>query len=145
MATVEKRGAGYRITVSLGYDVDGRQIKERMTWTPEPGMKERAIQSELNKVIVRFEDQCRQRGVHGGNIKLDQFAERWFEEYAVQRLKPRTVENYRFLYQRVRQGLGHLALDKITPRHLTAFYSALAKEGVRTDGRYQGKKDIKAY
>ena len=70
MATVEKRGAGYRITVSLGYDVDGRQIKERMTWTPEPGMKERAIQSELNKVIVRFEDQCRQRGVHGGNIKL---------------------------------------------------------------------------
>lgn len=145
MATVEKRGAGYRITVSLGYDVDGRQIKERMTWTPEPGMKERAIQSELNKVIVRFEDQCRQRGVHGGNIKLDQFAERWFEEYAVQRLKPRTVENYRFLYQRVRQGLGHLALDKITPRHLTAFYSALAREGVRTDGRYQCKKDFKAY
>ena len=136
MATVEKRGKSYRITVSLGYDVDGKQIKERMTWTPDAGMSERTIKSELNKVVVRFEDQCRQHGVHGGNIKLDQFAEQWFSDYAEKQLKPRTVAHYRFLYQRVRQGLGHLPLEKITPRHLTAFYSELSKESIRADVRY---------
>lgn len=145
MATIEKRGKAYRITVSLGYDVDGKQIKERMTWTPDPGMSERAIKIELNKVAVRFEDQCRQRGVRGGNIRLDQFAEQWFTDYAEQQLKPRTVAHYRFLYQRVRQGLGHLQLEKITPRHLTAFYSALSEEGIRADVRYLCKQDFKAY
>ncbi len=49
MATIEKRGKGYRITVSLGYDMDGKQIKERMTWTPDPGMSERTIKSELEQ------------------------------------------------------------------------------------------------
>ena len=145
MATVEKRGKTYRITVSLGYDVDGKQIKERMTWTPEPGMSERAIKSELNKVTVRFEDQCRQRGVRGGNIRLDQFAEQWFSDYAEKQLKPRTVAHYRFLYQRVRQGLGHLPLEKITPRYLTAFYSELSDEGIRADVRYLCKQDFKSY
>ncbi len=145
MATIEKRGKGYRITVSLGYDMDGKQIKERMTWTPDPGMSERTIKSELNKVAVRFEDQCRHQGVRGGNIRLNQFAEQWFHDYAEQHLKPRTVAHYRFLYQRVRQGLGHLPLEKITPRHLTAFLSELSDEGIRADVRYLCKVDFKDY
>lgn len=145
MATIEKRGKGYRITVSLGYDVDGKQIKERMTWTPDPGMSERAVKSELNKIAVRFEDQCRQKGVRGGNIRLDQFAEQWFRDYAEQQLKPRTVAHYQFLYQRVRQGLGHLPLEKITPRHLTAFLGELSDEGIRADVRYLCKVDFKEY
>ena len=41
MATIEKRGNSYRITVSNGYDVSGKQIREKMTWTPEPGMTKR--------------------------------------------------------------------------------------------------------
>lgn len=44
MATVEKRGSGYRITVSAGYDMQGRQIKKRMTWTPAHGMTEKQIE-----------------------------------------------------------------------------------------------------
>ena len=35
MASVEKRGDSYRITVSCGYSADGsRQIKQSMTWKP---------------------------------------------------------------------------------------------------------------
>lgn len=145
MATIEKRGNGYRITVSLGYDVDGKQIKERTVWYPDPGMSEKKIKSELNKEAVRFEDLCRQRGVRGGNTKLEQFAETWFSDYAEQQLKPRTVEGYRYLWKRVRQGLGHLPLVKITPVRIIAFYGELAKEGVRANGRYFCRKDFKKY
>lgn len=38
MAIVEKRGNSYRITVSNGYDVTGKQIREKTTFTPNPDL-----------------------------------------------------------------------------------------------------------
>lgn len=49
MPTIEKRGSGYRITVSAGYDMQGKQIKKRMTWAPLPGMTEKQIQKKLER------------------------------------------------------------------------------------------------
>lgn len=31
MATIKKRGGSYKITVSMGYDINGKQIREHMT------------------------------------------------------------------------------------------------------------------
>lgn len=59
MATVEKRNGAYRITVSVGYDMQGKQIKKRMTWQPLPNMTEKQIQKELERQKVLFEEQCR--------------------------------------------------------------------------------------
>lgn len=42
MATVKKRGNGYRIRVFLGYDGAGKQIEKTMTWNPPTGMTEKA-------------------------------------------------------------------------------------------------------
>lgn len=36
MASIRKRGDTYQITVSLGRDVQGRQIVETTTYRPEP-------------------------------------------------------------------------------------------------------------
>ena len=65
MPTIEKRGSGYRITVSAGYDMQGKQIKKRMTWTPLPNMTEKQIQKELErqKPPLRFADAGRRRGL----------------------------------------------------------------------------------
>ncbi len=57
MATIEKRGNSYRITVSAGYDMQGKQIKKRMTWTPEPTMSDKQIKKELERQAVLFEEQ----------------------------------------------------------------------------------------
>lgn len=38
MANIEKRGDSYRITVSAGYDINGKQIKKYMTFKPADGM-----------------------------------------------------------------------------------------------------------
>ena len=37
MATIKQRGNSYKITVSCGYDLNGKQIRRHLTWTPEPG------------------------------------------------------------------------------------------------------------
>ncbi len=36
MATIKQRGDSYKITVSCGYDLNGKQIRRHLTWTPEP-------------------------------------------------------------------------------------------------------------
>ncbi len=42
MATIEKTtgkaGTTYRISVSGGFDTQGKRIRHRMTWKPAPGM-----------------------------------------------------------------------------------------------------------
>lgn len=82
MATIKQRGDSYKITVSCGYDLNGKQIRRHLTWTPEPGMTKRQIQKELDRQAVLFEEKCRNGQVLDGNIKFVDFAEKWFTEYA---------------------------------------------------------------
>ena len=56
MATVEKRGKGYRITVAAGIGLDGRQIRRRTIWTPDPKMTPRQVEKELARQVVKFEE-----------------------------------------------------------------------------------------
>lgn len=62
MATIKKRegktGVSYLIRVSGGYDVSGNQVVHSMTWKPEPGMKPKQIEKELQRQAVLFEEQC---------------------------------------------------------------------------------------
>ena len=82
MATIEKRGKGYRITVAAGIDMTGKQIRHRIVWTPEPGMTERQIKKELERQAVLFEEQVKTGGgVADGNIRFADFAERYMAEY----------------------------------------------------------------
>ena len=76
MPTIEKRGSGYRITVSAGYDMQGKQIKKRMTWTPLPNMTEKQIQKELERQAVLFEENVISGKAVGGAIKLEDFIEK---------------------------------------------------------------------
>ena len=144
MATITKRGNSYRITVSCGYDLNGKQIRRTMTWTPEPGMTRRQTEKELDRQAVLFEERCRTGQVLDGNIKFADFAERWFKDYAEKQLRPTTVARYHVLMPRINAAIGHIRLDKLQPHHLMQFYNNLAETGVREDTRYQSTVDFKA-
>ena len=64
MATITKRGDTYRITVSCGYDLNGKQIRRTMTWTPEPGMTRRQTRSNTS----RSDPHCPGPGSAQGNL-----------------------------------------------------------------------------
>ena len=144
MATIQKRGDTYKITVSCGYDINGKQLRRHTTWTPEPGMTKRQIEKELDRQKVLFEERCRTGQVLDGNIKFAEFAERWFQDYAEKQLKARTLATYKALMPRVLSAMGHIRLDKLRPNHLTAFYANLEEPGVRMDTTYRSKGDFKA-
>lgn len=113
MATIEKRGATYRISVSAGYDSQGKQIKKRMTWKPSPEMTERQIQKELQRQAVLFEEQV-QNGLYIDNsIRFSEFADIWLNDYAIPHLRPSTVDGYKRNLVRLNAHIGHIKLNKL--------------------------------
>lgn len=144
MATIKQRGDSYKITVSCGYDLNGKQIRRHLTWKPEPGMTARQIKKELDRQAVLFEEKCRNGQVLDGNIKFAEFAEKWFAEYAEKQLRPTTIAGYRWALKRTLPAIGHIRLDKLRPHHLMEFYNNLSESGVREDTRYCSAVDFKA-
>lgn len=134
MATVTKRGDSYKITVSCGYNLEGKQIRRHTTWKPEPGMTARQIKKELDRQTVLFEERCRSGQVLDGNVTLADFIERWFQDYAEQQLRPTTIAGYRKLLKRTLPAIGHIRLSKLQPHHLMKFYANLAEPGIREKG-----------
>lgn len=128
MASIRKRGNSYLFRVSEGYDTNGNHKEQTMTWKPPKGMTEKQIKKELERQAVLFEESVK-RGLKTTAIKFEELAEEWFEEYAKLNLKNTTYERMRQLRHRVYPEIGHMRIDKITPRQLQMFVNSLAKEG----------------
>ena len=128
MATIRKRGNTYQIRVSCGYDSKGNQVIQTTSWKPEPNMTARQAEKEVQKQAMLFEDKCL-KGQITANVKFEDFAEQWFEEYAKLNLRNTSYERMRQLTNRVYPAIGHLRIDKITGRHIQQFINDLALNG----------------
>ena len=128
MATIRKRGNTFQIRVSCGYDSDGNQVIQTKSWKPDPGMTPKQAEKEAQKQAILFEDKC-MKGQVTANIKFQDFAEQWFEEYAKLNLRNTSYERMKQLTVRVYPAIGHLRLDKITSRHIQQFINDLALNG----------------
>ncbi len=145
MATITQRGDTYKITVSCGYDLEGKQIRRHTTWKPEPGMTARQIKKELDRQAVLFEEKCRSGQVLDGNIKFADFADIWFRDYAEKQLRPTTIAGYRHFIKRVLPAIGHIRMDRLRPHHFMALYDNLAEAGIREDTLYRCTVDFKSF
>lgn len=133
MATIRKRGDSYQIRVSCGYNSEGKQVEHSMTWKPDAKLTPKQIEKELNRIAVKFEENC-SHGMLVSSIKFKDFAEQWFAEYAEIKLKPKTIEGYRWMSNRIYDAIGHIRLDKITARDIQKFIISMTEEK-RCDGR----------
>ena len=139
-----KNGLSFKITVTQGRDLNGKQIRHYKTWTPTPGMTERQMQKAVQKAAMEFE-QSIELGYQADNRQT-------FAEYAAYvldlklrtgKLKIRTYDRYQGLMERINQGIGHMKLLDIRPQHLNRFYENLAEQGVRKGtGRATAKVDL---
>lgn len=59
MPTITKRNDTYKITVSAGYDINGKQIRRYMTWKPPSGMTAKQIEKEAQRQAILFEEKVR--------------------------------------------------------------------------------------
>ena len=138
MATIEKitgkTGTAYRITVSSGFDTQGKRIRHRMTWKPATDMTPRQEEKAVQRAAADFE-----RSIEQG-FALDN--RQTFAEYAQYALdlkqrtgtKTRTLDRYREMMGRINQAIGHIKLADLRPQHLNSFYKNLAEPGIRIGG-----------
>jgi integrase len=145
MATVVKRGNSYKITVSKGYDLSGKQLREYMTWTPEREYTPKQLEKELKRQAVLFEERVLGKETRGGNLRLADFSRVYFEEWAPQNLKAKTAYCYAEKMGRVNQALGHIKLKDLSPRHISSFYKNLQEAGIRDHATASCKTDFSAW
>lgn len=131
MATITKQGKGYKITVSQGYDCNGKRIRQYMTWIPEPGMSDRQVKKELDRQAVLFEEKVLSGATANGNMRFADFSEKFMAEYAQLYLKPKTIATYTENLRRINQAIGHIRLCDLRTGHINSFYQNLQEKGIR--------------
>lgn len=140
MASIRKRGNSYQITVSMGRDINGKQIREMTTFTPDPDMTPVKQKKALDNFIYEFEKNVLAGKVFKGEkLTFNEFAKKWLKEHAEQHLEATSLSNYKqHLEIRILPAIGHLKLADITPLHLQGLYNNLTEDGVRSDGKPGG-------
>ena len=140
MASIDYRNGSFRITVSLGYDIYGKRIRETATFVPDQNLSPKKQRKSAEEFAAQFEAQIKNgMAMDGRKITLKEFTDRWLAEYADQKLQPGTVEKYRAeLEEKVLPALGHLKLSELRPHNLNAFLVGMTKDGARKDGKPGG-------
>ena len=142
LATIQKRGDSYRIRVSVGYDLENRQIIKSMTWKPPVNMTSKQIEKEVNRQATLFEEQVKSGQCLNGKIKFKDFCEQWFKDYAEVQLRDKTIHRYKGLKLRTYQAIGNIRLDRLQPQHLLEFYNNLAEPGIKDNSTFVLKVDL---
>ncbi len=143
MATIKKRGNSYLFRCYDGYDQNGKQIERTMTWKIPAGMSEKKAEKEALHEAALFEERVRTGQTAERKIKFADFADKWLADYAEIQLRPKTVQRYKGLLDRIKPAIGHIYLDRLRPTHLTAFYKDLSQ--VYKPSSYSICIDLKAY
>ena len=138
MATIEKipgkNGDTYRISVSAGFDTQGKRIRHRMNYKPTPGMTERQIQKAVQRAAADFERSIEQGFALDNRQTFADYADYVLDLKQRTGTKARTLDRYRDLMVRINQAIGHIKLADLRPQHPNSFYKNLAEPGIRIGG-----------
>lgn len=131
MATIEKRGESYRITVSAGYNASGKQIRRSMTYKPDRGMTKKQIEKELKRQSVLFEERIKNGFSADGNMKFEDFARQWIAQIEKEgELKPLTIKRFKQCQERTYKAIGHMRMNRINKTHVQTFINNLSEDGI---------------
>ena len=121
--SIEKRGKNsYRLTVSEGFDLDGKPMIHRKT---VHGTKKDA-EVELAKFVTEVQNGL---VIDGKSLKFSEFTEIWKRDYGSKELAPSTYKRYcRMLETRILPYFGHFYINKIKPTDIMKFYDLLEKD-----------------
>lgn len=129
-----KTGVSYKITVTQGRDLNGKQIRHYKTWTPARSMTERQMEKEVQRVAFEFEREI-ELGFQADNRQtFSEYAEYVLDLKERTGAKYRTIDRYRELLQRINPAIGHIKLVDLRPQHLNAFYKNLGEVGISNRG-----------
>ena len=124
----QKRGNSYLITVSLGYDYYGKQIRKTMTYRPPKDLLQKDIKRELARIESEFYEDC-MNGDYSvdRNIKLGKFCDEYLE-IKKDSLSPRCYHDYsRMIEKTIKPSfLANIKMSELRPMHIQKFVQYLS-------------------
>ena len=131
MASLENRGNGsWRITVSSGYNPDGSKRRLQRTVKVDPNKTENAQRKEVEKLAAAIETDYRRHLITDGKkVTMEALAAEFMSAHVERRgLSAATSAHYKFLIEgRILPEFGKIAVQDLSPRDITRFYSKLEK------------------
>lgn len=142
MASVRKRGATYQITVSNGRDVNGKQLVETTTFTPDPNKTEKQNKKALEKFVFEFEEKVKSgKFLDGEKMTYKDYIDLWLKDYAYKQMEQTSIERSESsLNNIILPAIGHLKLAKIQPLHIQGLYNYLIETGYTVNGKQKKYK-----
>lgn len=141
-----KDGASYKITVSLGRDARGKQIRRYMTWKPEPGLTARQIEKRVKQVAVDFEKQL-DYGFQADNRQtFDEYAKYVISIKAESGTAQSSLDTFERWRNLISPFIGNKKVKDIRPQHIREIYTELRKPGSKsTSGKAFPKINFKEF
>ena len=130
MPSISKRGDTYRIMVSLGYGLNGKQIRKTTTFTPPEGVTEGKGEKLAKAYAYEFEKHCQGMTNLNENLKFSELQKWYYEEIAIHKLKPTTYAANRYLMDLyVMPFIGHLRIKDINTAKIDRLFNELFTNG----------------
>lgn len=130
MPSITKRGNTYRIMVSLGYDLKGKQIRKTTTFTPPDNVTEGKAEKLAKAYAYEFEKNCQGMTNLNENIRFSELQQWYYEEIAIHTLKPTTYASNKHLIELyVMPRIGHRRIKDINTAMIDRLLNDLFKSG----------------
>lgn len=134
MPSVKKRGKTFRIMVSMGYDMNGKQIRKTTTFTPPDGVTDGKAEKLAKAYAYEFEKQCRGMTNFNENIRFHELFEWYYDQIAPNKLKEYTLETSRYILETyVLPYIGNMKLKDINTARIDALFNELHRHGSRRE------------
>ena len=110
MASIRKRGSSYLIVVSMGYDYNGKRIRQQQkTVHPPEELTPRQVEKWLNEQAVLFERDCRHTPQPVQQLTLAKYIDLWLTDIAPGKLAKSTIRRDRQDIERILLSLIHIS------------------------------------
>lgn len=134
MPSVKKRGKTFRIMVSMGYDMNGKQIRKTTTFTPPDGVTDGKAEKLAKAYAYEFEKQCRGMTNFNENIRFHELFEWYYDQIAPNKLKEYTLETSRYILETyVLPYIGNMKLKDINTARIDALFNELHRHGSKRE------------
>lgn len=148
MATIKKidgkKGPAFKITVTLGRDQTGKQIRHFMTWRPDEPMTAKQAEKRAKQVAVEFEKSLETGFRADLKETFSEYAEHVLRAKEMQGISLGTIQVYRrSLKKWAYPAIGNMKIRDIRPKHLTDLYQEISGPGLKTrEKRAIPKKEL---
>ena len=134
MPSIKKRGKSFRIMVSMGYDMAGKQIRKTTTFTPPDGVTEGKAEKLARAYAYEFEQRCRGMTNLDENIRFHKLFEWYYDQIAPHKLKEYTLESSRYILETyVLPYIGNMKLKDINTARIDALFNELHRHGSKRE------------